>query len=122
MKDLADQKCEACRVGAPLVTTEQVEELQSKVPEWKIVEIDGVKRLNRTYIFKNFAEALSFTNEIGAIAEEEGHHPSITTEYGSVTVGWWSHIISGLHVNDFIMAARTDKLYNIFAARVTISR
>ncbi len=111
MKDLADQKCEACKVGAPLVTTEQAEELQKKIPDWVVVEIDNVRRLKRTYRFKDFAEALSFTNKIGAIADTEGHHPSITTEYGSVTVSWWSHKIGGLHVNDFIMAARTDRLY-----------
>ncbi len=113
MKDLAEQKCEACRAGAPLVTTEQVEELQPQVPEWKIVEIDNVKRLNRTYKFKDFAEAISFTNEVGAIAEDEGHHPEITTGYGHATVSWWTHAIGGLHMTDFIMAARTDRLYKV---------
>jgi 4a-hydroxytetrahydrobiopterin dehydratase len=61
--------------------------------------------------FKNFLQALKFTNKIGAIAEEEGHHPRIITEYGRVTVDWWTHRIGGLHKNDFIMAAKTDGLF-----------
>ncbi len=110
MEDLAGQTCEACRIDAPLVTPEQLKELQPKVPDWQIVEVDGVQRLTRTFSFKNFVEAVDFTNRVGAIAEGEGHHPAILTEYGSVTVTWWSHKIKGLHINDFIMAARTDRL------------
>ncbi len=110
MEDLAGQKCEACRRDAPLVTSEQVKELHPKVSDWQIIEVDGVQRLTRTFSFTNFVEAIDFTNRVGAIAEEEGHHPAIITEYGSVTVTWWSHKIKGLHINDFIMAARTDRL------------
>ncbi|MFQ5586612.1 MAG: 4a-hydroxytetrahydrobiopterin dehydratase [Thermodesulfobacteriota bacterium] len=110
MEDLAGQQCEACRIGAPLVTPEQMKELQPKVPDWEVVEVDGIQRLTRRFSFKDFVEAIDFTNRVGAIAEEEGHHPAILTEYGSVTVTWWSHKIKGLHVNDFIMAARTDRL------------
>lgn len=113
MKDLADRKCEACRVGAPFATAKEIEELMPKIPEWRIVETDGVKRLTRTFRFKDFAEALLFTNEVGKVAEEEGHHPSLTLEYGLVTASWWSHKIRGLHVNDFIMAARTDRLFKV---------
>lgn len=64
----------------------------------------------RAFPFNNFVEAIEFTNRVGAIAEEEGHHPAILTEYGSVTVSWWSHKIKGLHLNDFIMAARTERV------------
>ena len=62
------------------------------------------------YLFKNFRHALAFTNAVGAIAEEVGHHPALLTEWGKVTVTWWSHEMRGLHRNDFIMAARTDVL------------
>jgi 4a-hydroxytetrahydrobiopterin dehydratase len=72
--------------------------------------VDGLKRLERVFKFKNFAEALAFTNEIGRIAEAEDHHPLIITEYGQVTVNWWTHKIKGLHRNDFIVAAKTDKI------------
>jgi 4a-hydroxytetrahydrobiopterin dehydratase len=62
-------------------------------------------------VYKNFVEALHFTNKVGELAETEGHHPSLLTEWGKVTVTWWTHKINGLHRNDFIMAAKTDELY-----------
>lgn len=71
---------------------------------------DGIKRLEKSFKFKDFAEALAFTNKVGKIAEKEGHHPDILTEWGRVTVSWWTHKIKGLHRNDFIMAAKTDAL------------
>jgi 4a-hydroxytetrahydrobiopterin dehydratase len=71
----------------------------------------GIDRLEKVYQFNNFEQALRFTNEVGAIAEAENHHPSILTEWGKVTVSWWTHKITGLHNNDFIMAARTEELY-----------
>ncbi|MHB2019193.1 MAG: 4a-hydroxytetrahydrobiopterin dehydratase [Candidatus Xenobia bacterium] len=103
-------KCEACRVGAPQATPEERAELLRQVPEWHIVTRDGEDQLERVFTFKNFAEALAFTNQVGAIAEEQGHHPALLTEWGRVTVRWWTHKIQGLHRNDFIMAARTDTL------------
>jgi len=84
---------------------------QPQVPDWQLIEREGVKRLERAFKFKNFAQALDFTNRVGALAEAEGHHPAILTEWGRVTVTWWTHKIKGLHRNDFIMAAKTDQLY-----------
>jgi len=110
MGDLADQRCEACRAGAPLLTTEEISGYHPSIPDWEVIQVDGVQRLTRLFSFSDFVEALDFTNKVAKIAEEEGHHPSLLTEYGSVTVTWWSHEIRGLHVNDFIMAARTDRL------------
>ncbi len=77
----------------------------------QIVEREQVKRLERGFKFKNFVDALAFTNKVGEIAEAEGHHPVIITDWGKVTVTWWTHKIKGLHRNDFIMAAKTDRLY-----------
>ena len=110
MDTLANTKCTACEVGAPVVTDEEIAELHPQIPDWKLVERDGMRRLERVFKFTNFAEALAFTNRVGALAEAEGHHPSILTEWGRVTVTWWTHKIKGLHRNDFIMAARTDAL------------
>ncbi len=110
MAQLAEMMCEVCRVGSPTLTDEEIAYFQPQVPEWKVVEVDGVKRLERAFRFRNFAEALAFTNRIGQAAEEQGHHPSIRTEWGRVTVTWWTHKIGGLHQNDFIMAARTDQI------------
>ncbi len=93
------------------MTETEIRELMPQVPEWNLIERDGVPRLERTYRFKDFAQALAFTNQVGELAEEEGHHPAILTEWGRVTVSWWTHKIWGLHRNDFIMAAKTDELY-----------
>ena len=82
-----------------------------QLPDWQIVEIQGVKRLERLFKFRNFRDSLAFTNQVGEIAEQEDHHPLIQTEWGRVTVNWWTHKIKGLHRNDFIMAAKTDELY-----------
>ncbi len=108
MVELERMKCEACRAGAPTVTSEEAHELLGQVPDWTLIERDGIARLERSVDFPNFVEALAFTNAVGALAEEEGHHPALLTEWGKVTVTWWTHKIRGLHQNDFIMAAKTD--------------
>ena len=110
MSELSQMKCEACRRGAPTVTEEEARELSAAVPDWRIVDRDGIPTLERTFEFPDFVGALAFTNEVGAAAEEEGHHPALLTEWGRVTVSWWTHKIRGLHQNDFIMAAKTDEL------------
>jgi 4a-hydroxytetrahydrobiopterin dehydratase len=111
MSELHQMKCVAIRAGESTLTNAQITELQPQVKEWQVREVDGMKHLERVFKFKNFAHALEFTNKVGAIAEEEDHHPMIITEYGRVTVAWWTHKIGGLHKNDFIMAAKTDKVY-----------
>lgn len=111
MSNLADKTCEACRIGAPLATPEEIDTFMAELPDWQVIQVDGVNRLSRTFKFKNFVEALSFTDAVGSIAEEQNHHPSIVTEWGKVTVTWWTHKIGGLHLNDFVMAARTDELF-----------
>ena len=111
MSSLAESKCVACRRDAPTVTDAEIEELHPQVAEWEVLHVDGVKRLRRVFAFGDFAQALAFTDAVGAIAEEEGHHPALLTEWGRVTVQWWTHKIRGLHRNDFVMAAKTDRLY-----------
>ena len=108
MINLVAGKCVACRGGEPTLTDLEISELHPQVVEWQIKEVDGVKRLERVFKLKNFVEAIAFTNKIGVIAEEEDHHPLIITEWGRVTVQWWSHKIRGFNKNDFIMAAKTD--------------
>lgn len=110
MTDLAKMKCEACGSDAPAVPPERIPELHAEVPDWRIVERDGIPRLERTFAFAGFAPALEFTNRVGSLAEKEGHHPAILTEWGRVTVSWWTHKIRNLHRNDFIMAKKTDQL------------
>jgi len=110
MNQLTSKNCVACRIGAPLATQEEINDFMQQLPDWSIVEMDNVKRLKRIFPFKNFVDALAFTQKVAALAENENHHPAILTEWGNVTVSWWSHKIKGLHVNDFIMAAKTDQL------------
>jgi len=102
--------CGACRLGTPTVTTEEHATLMIQIPQWISINVDGVQQLQRHYKFKNFALALQFTNLLGDISEAHSHHPAILTEWGKVTVTWWTHTIKGLHQNDFIMAAKTDAL------------
>lgn len=111
MSALQKETCEACRADSPRVTSAELEELGQQIPEWQVLERDGVKQLERQFRFKNFAEALAFTNKVGDLAEAAQHHPAILTEWGRVTVTWWTHKIKGLHRNDFVMAAKTDALH-----------
>lgn len=111
MNDLTKQTCEACRADAPQLSDAEIAGLRPEVPEWDLIEVDGERRLRRTFKFKNFAEALAFTQRVGDLAEAADHHPALLTEWGKVTVDWWTHKIGGLHRNDFIMAAKSDQTY-----------
>jgi 4a-hydroxytetrahydrobiopterin dehydratase len=110
METLTQMKCVACRKDEPAVTDAEIAEFRPQVPGWEIVELDGIKRLRRVFSLADFAQALEFTNKVGELAEEEGHHPALLTEWGRTTVTWWTHKIRGLHRNDFVMAAKTDEL------------
>lgn len=110
MTELSELKCIPCRGDSPRVTPDEQRFFLDQIPDWSIVEVEGIPRLERTFRFKNFAQALVFTNQVGELAESEGHHPQLLTEWGRVKVSWWTHVIHGLHQNDFIMAAKTDIL------------
>ncbi|MDN6318191.1 MAG: 4a-hydroxytetrahydrobiopterin dehydratase [Marinobacter sp.] len=112
MSGLAEQHCEACNAGTSGITDGEKRRLHKGVQDWDILTIDSEEQLRRVFKFKNFAQALGFTNRVGELAEAENHHPAIFLEYGKVTVSWWTHAIGGLHQNDFIMAARTDSAYH----------
>ena len=111
MAELIAERCVACRPDAPHVTDQEIAGLHPQIPHWQLIDEAGIRKLDRQFKLKNFARALSFTNKIGQIAEEEGHHPRLVTEWGRVTVTWWSHELRGLHRNDFVMAAKTDRLF-----------
>ena len=111
MTFLRDFRCVPCRGDAPPATGEEIAAYRKEVPDWQIVEREGVPRLERTFAFKDFVQALEFTNQVGAAAEVQDHHPVLVTEWGRVKVSWWTHKIKGLHRNDFIMAAKTDAIY-----------
>lgn len=111
MNNLAQQPCEACTPDSPRATDAEISEYMQQLPKWRITEYEGIKHLERIFTFENFVQALAFANRIGDLAEEAGHHPAILIEWGKASVSWWTHSIGGLHRNDFIMAARTDRAY-----------
>ncbi len=107
---ISQRTCVPCTGNSPAVTPAEMETLKHHVPDWAITSHQGVMRLERTYLFSNFRQAMAFTQAVADIAEEQGHHPALLTEWGKVTVTWWTHAIQGLHRNDFIMAAKTDRI------------
>ena len=111
MKDLSQRKCDACRIGSPSVTDSEVKQFFDNFDGWDLINDKGISKIQKEFVFPDFEEALVFTNELGAMAENQGHHPSITLQWGKVSVIWWTHKIKDLHMNDFIMAAKTDDLY-----------
>lgn len=111
MNTLMQMKCVAYREDEPAITETEIAEYEPLIPDWKIVERASVQRLERVFKLKNFSQALALTNKVGELAEAEDHHPAILTEWGRVTVTWWTHKVKGLHRNDFIMAAKTDAVY-----------
>jgi len=122
MVSLVQEKCVACRADAPRVTEEEMVILLPQLLHWQVVDREGIPQLERTFPFKNFASALDFALRVGRVAEAEGHHPLLMVDtlcetdpppptWGKCTVVWWTRKIRGLHLNDFIMAAKTDRLY-----------
>ena len=110
MNSLSEQSCEACKVGAPKVSDDELAVLLKDIPDWSIEVRDNVMQLEKCFSFKKYVDSVAFTNRVAEASELQGHHPAVLLEWGKVTVTWWSHKIKALHKNDFIMAAKTDQL------------
>ncbi len=110
IKPLSEETCHSCSKTNPPLTEHEQDSYMKRIDQWGIISIKGVQQLTKAFSFKNFVDALAFTNAVGELAETENHHPTLVTEWGSVHVTWWTHSIGGLHANDFILAARTDAL------------
>ena len=115
MNNLTQLKCVRVQASDPPLSQSEIAGLKPEVPDWQLTSRAGVPSLERVFKLKDFSQALAFTNQVGALAEAEDHHPAILTEWGRVTISLWTHRIKGLHRNDFIMAAKTDELYREFA-------
>jgi len=113
MAMLAELKCTVCQAGALPLDDAQIKEYLADLPDWSVKEENGIKKIWRIFKFKDYRSVLDFTNQVGLLAEEQDHHPVLITEWGKVTVIWWTHKINGLHDNDMIMAAKTDLLYTL---------
>ena len=111
MDELAQLHCSPIEANTPRLSEPEAHQLLAKLPGWQMPEKDGELRLEKVFEFDDFRKAVAFTNQIAQMANEEDHHPTILTEWGKVTVTWWTHKIKGLHQNDFIMAAKTEQLY-----------
>jgi len=109
---LANENCIRPKRGGQGLGPEEIAALRQQVPGWEIVDNDGTPHLQRAYEFGDFGSAMSFAAQVGASADEQDHHPKITVEWGSGLVEWWTHATGGLHRNDFIMAARSDRLFS----------
>ena len=113
MKELSKKTCSACEIGAPLVPHDQQIDLLKDLDGWVIDDSD-ISKLIKEFQFNDYDQSISFTNLIADLAEAEDHHPKITLEWGRVTLEWWSHKIKGLHMNDFICAAKSDETFHSF--------
>ena len=105
---LTTKSCTPCRGGVPPLTPDKVAEFRPQVPDWEVR--DDARRIERTFRFRNFAEALALVQRVGELAEAEGHHPDVTFGWGYATVSLQTKKIKGLHENDFIMAAKVDAI------------
>ncbi len=108
MEPLKSKRCIPCEGGIEPLTTEQITTFKEQTPEWKAAEDE--KSISREFIFDDFAKALDFVNKVGAVAQEEWHHPDIRLSWGRVGITLATHAIKGLSENDFIMAAKIDSI------------
>jgi 4a-hydroxytetrahydrobiopterin dehydratase len=107
MTELAERQCVPCRGGVPPLKGEEIDKLLGQLSGWQAI---NEHHLRKEYRFKDFREALGFVNQIGALAEAEGHHPDICFGWGNVEVRIWTHKIDGLTESDFVLAAKINKL------------
>jgi 4a-hydroxytetrahydrobiopterin dehydratase len=107
MPELSDLKCVPCQGGVPPLAGGEIDRLKVQLDGWDVV--DG-HHLRKQLSFPDFAQALAFVNRVGALAEEEGHHPDLRLSWGAVEIELWTHKIDGLTESDFILAAKIDRL------------
>lgn len=110
MSELASRRCAPCEGGTPPVQGEELKRMLGQLDGWELVEGAGGNRIEKEYRFPDFRQALDFVNRLGEVAEEEGHHPDVYLTWGKVRVALSTHSIGGLSENDFILAAKADRL------------
>lgn len=108
--ELDKKTCIPCQGGMPSLGATEIEQLLPNVPDWKVIEVEGMKRLERTIEFKDFVDNMKFVNAVAGVAEAEGHHPDLHIHWNRLRVEIWTHKIGGLHENDFILASKIDRL------------
>ncbi len=113
---LSQLHCEPCRSGGEALSEAEARDLLRQIPAWSLTRErerreKGTAKLFRKFGFVDFDEAFGFSGRVAALAREQDHHPAMLVEYGKVEICWWTHAINGLHLNDFIMAAKTDDIF-----------
>jgi len=108
--ELEKMSCHDCTIESPVISEGEAERLLQFVPLWTLNSQELGHMLTREFIFKTFADAFQFASKIAELADQQDHHPKLTIEWGKVSIFWWTHSINGLHMNDFVMAAKTDAL------------
>ena len=111
MSELSHEQCVRPPKEAPPLSPNEIDSLLPMAEGWMVIDSEDIPTLQKTFRFKRYRDALDFSMAVGLTADEQDHHPRITIEYGKVTVEWWTHVVNGLHRNDFIMAAKTDQIY-----------
>ncbi len=111
MAELATKTCVPCRGGVPPLQGEELDNLYNQLPQWAHWKVINQHHITRTFVFPDFKQALDFVNRVGAVAEEQGHHPDILLTWGKVEITLWTHKVDGLTESDFIMAAKIEQLY-----------
>lgn len=112
MSNLSQETCKPYQDNSVKLEKTAITEYLAALPLWSLKVTDGIAHIERDFQFKNFSEALDFTYSIGNLSDACNHHPTIITQWGKVTLCWWTHKVQGLHKNDFIMAAKSDETYN----------
>jgi 4a-hydroxytetrahydrobiopterin dehydratase len=112
MEEIKHEHCVPCRGDEPRLEDAEIDELIKQVPAWEVITDEGVKKLRRRYKLGTYSLSREFVNKVADLAEAEDHHPVMLFEYSHVTVMWWTHVINGLHRNDFIMAAKSDEQFD----------
>jgi len=111
MERLAQERCIPCTGDVPQLTDPEIHDLHLSAPMWQVAEVEGIKRLQRSFEFDSYGDGVIFASRVGGLADEQNHHPTIIIRYKQVEVEWYTYAIKGLHRNDFIMAARSDDAY-----------
>jgi 4a-hydroxytetrahydrobiopterin dehydratase len=109
MSDLASKTCVPCRGGVPPLKGAELHNFSHQLSNWNIID---EHHITRAFTFPDFQKALAFVNRVGAVAEEQGHHPDILLTWGKAEITMWTHKVNGLTESDFIMAAKIDRLYS----------
>jgi 4a-hydroxytetrahydrobiopterin dehydratase len=109
MSELAEKTCVPCRGGVPPLKGRELQEMHKRLPQWENWKVINEHHINREFKFPDFKQALEFVNKVGAVAEEQGHHPDILLTWGKAEITLWTHKVDGLTEGDFIMAAKIDR-------------